>query len=105
VASNSNPTKGNNETEHEAGREAVNDCLRVKSGLPLAWAEPRFSVSLLRKHTATAAPPFTPGRQHCSAIWRSLESTPPPLPAKLSRIDLLVIDEWAMGAVKRMGAS
>jgi len=78
AASNSNPTKGNNETEQEAGREAGNDCLRVKSGLPLAWAEPPLPVRLLRKHSATATPPSTPGLQHCSAIWRSLESTPPP---------------------------
>ena len=54
VARNSNPTKGNNETEQEA--------------------EGKGKMTL-------------------------------PLPAKLSRIDLLVIDEWAMGALKRMGAS
>ena len=106
VARNSNPTKGNNETEQEAGREAENDCLRVESGLPLAWAEPSFACALAQKaHRDGYSSLYTRAAALFCDLAIARVGASAPLPAKLSRIDLIVIDEWAMGAVKRMGGS
>ena len=102
------PTKGNNETEQEAGREAENDCLRVESGLPLAWAEPSFACALAQKaHRDGYSSLYTRAAALFCDLAIARVGASAPLPAKLSRIDLIVIDEWAMGAVKvkRMGAS
>ena len=102
---NGNQQKGITKRNRKPEGKRENDCLRVESGLPLAWAEPSFACALAEKaHRDGYSSLYTRAALFCDlAIARVGASAP--LPAKLSRIDLLVIDEWAMGALKRMGAS